>query len=239
MSLTRDLYQLGFQISPIILCDGIAGAIPGGMLPIVSLTQAANFALGAVGGAIDLSSLDKYFCHWRVQSGSTLLNYELAKYPFANQKVAANAMLAQPQEIPMVMNAPINENTGIMSKMVTFSALQATLEAHANLGGTYIVATPAMIFNNCLLTKIQDITPNTEAVPQREWLFTFERPLISETEAEGAINNFLSKIDAGDVTTSSAWTTVGSALGNTSLGSSVSGLTEDITGLISRLMGGL
>ncbi|EDW0960438.1 hypothetical protein PK23_004520 [Salmonella enterica subsp. enterica] len=30
MSFTRELYKLGFEISPVILCDGIAQSIPGG-----------------------------------------------------------------------------------------------------------------------------------------------------------------------------------------------------------------
>lgn len=239
MSITRSIYQLGFQISPVILCDGIAQAIPGGMLPIVTLTQSASIVSAALGGSIDIDSLDKYFAHWRVQSGSTILNYELAKYPFASQKVAANSALAQPLTIPMLMQTPVNENTGIFTKLVTFAALQATLEAHANLGGTYIVATPAMIYSNCILTMIQDVTPGSEVVPQRDWLFTFEKPLIAEDDAERELNNFLGKIDAGDVTDGPSWTNVSSALGNTALGSTVSGLTQDITGLISKLMGGV
>lgn len=237
MALTRNIYKLGFEISPVILCDGIAQAMPGGMIPIVTLTQAVSLVSGAVGGNIDISDLDKYFCHWRVQTGSTLLNYELAKYPFASQKVAANAILAQPQEIPMIMSAPVNENTGIFTKLATFTALESALEAHANLGGTYIVATPAFIYNNCILTRVQDITPNSEIVPQREWLFNFEKPLITESEAGRAINNFLNKIDAGDVVSGSSWTNVTNAIGNTALGSTVSGVTENITGIISKLMG--
>ena len=46
MGFTREMYKLGFEISPVILCDGIAQAIPGGMLPIVALTQSASFVTG-------------------------------------------------------------------------------------------------------------------------------------------------------------------------------------------------
>ena len=38
MGFTRELYKLGFEVSPVILCNGIAQSIPGGMLPIVALT---------------------------------------------------------------------------------------------------------------------------------------------------------------------------------------------------------
>ena len=54
MGFTREMYKLGFEISPVILCGGIAQAIPGGMLPIVALTQSASFVTGLLGGAINL-----------------------------------------------------------------------------------------------------------------------------------------------------------------------------------------
>ena len=54
MAFTRELYRLGFEISPVILCNGVAEAIPGGMLPIVALTQSASFVTGLIGGAINL-----------------------------------------------------------------------------------------------------------------------------------------------------------------------------------------
>ncbi|SUG89106.1 phage holin, lambda family [Salmonella enterica subsp. enterica] len=47
---TRELYKLGFEISPVILCDGVAQSIPGGMLPIVALTQSASYVSGLMGG---------------------------------------------------------------------------------------------------------------------------------------------------------------------------------------------
>lgn len=83
MGFTREMYKLGFEISPVILCGGIAQAIPGGMLPIVALTQSASFVTGLLGGAINLTDLDKYFCHWRPVQGATMVDYEIARYPFA------------------------------------------------------------------------------------------------------------------------------------------------------------
>ena len=127
MAFTRELYRLGFEISPVILCNGVAEAIPGGMLPIVALTQSASFVTGLIGGAINLTDLDKYFCHWRPVQGATMVDYDIARYPFANQTVAANALLAQPLRVSLMMDAPVNENTGAMTKLVTLSALQAVL----------------------------------------------------------------------------------------------------------------
>ncbi|ELE4929232.1 hypothetical protein RC169_002779 [Salmonella enterica] len=234
MSFTRELYKLGFEISPVILCDGVAQSIPGGMLPIVALTQSASYVSGLMGGAIELTDLDKYFCHWRAAPGGTMVDYDIGRYPFANQAVAANALLSQPLRIPMQMDAPVNENTGAMTKLVTLSSLQAVLQAHASLGGTFIVATPGIIYSNCILRTVRDVTGANDALPQRQWLWDFEQPLLSETGAEQAINSYLGKIDNGDKATESAWTSTISAIGNTSLGSSVSGA---VIGLIGKLSG--
>lgn len=232
MAFTRELYKLGFEISPVILCDGIAQSIPGGMLPIVALTQSASFVTGLLGGAINLTDLDKYFCHWRAAQGGTMVDYDIARYPFANQTVAANALLAQPLRISMLMEAPVNENTGAMTKLVTMSALQAVLQAHANLGGTYIVATPSVIYSSCILKTVKDVTSGNEGLPQRSWMWDFEQPLITKADADKTINSFLSKIDGGTKMTDSSWTNTVSALGNTSLGGTVSGA---ITGLLGKL----
>ncbi len=232
MGFTREMYKLGFEISPVILCGGIAQAIPGGMLPIVALTQSSSFVTGLLGGAINLTDLDKYFCHWRPVQGATMVDYEIARYPFANQVVAANALLAQPLRVSLVMEAPVNENTGAMTKLVTMSALQSVLQAHSNLGGTFIVATPSVIYSNCILRVVRDITSGNDPLPQRSWIWDFEQPLITDNGAEQAVNNFLNKIGAGDMVTDPSWTNTANALGNTPLGSSVS---EAITGLLGQL----
>ncbi|WP_158781585.1 hypothetical protein [Pantoea sp. BAV 3049] len=234
MAFSRELYRLGFEISPVILCDGIAQSIPGGMLPIVALTQSASFITSLLGGGSSLTNLDKYFCHWKAMQGSTMIDYDLGRYPFANQTVAANALLSQPLQVSLLMDAPVNENTGAMTKLVTLSALQATLQAHANLGGTFTVATPALFYSGCVLRTVRDVTGANESTPQRQWLWSFEQPLVTEAGAARAVNNYMGKIDNGDRTDSSAWTNTVSALGNTSLGG---GVTDAITGLIGKLSG--
>ena len=237
MAFTRELYRLGFEISPVILCNGVAEAIPGGMLPIVALTQSASFVTGLISGAIDLTDLDKYFCHWRPVQGATMVDYDIARYPFANQSVAANALLSQPLRVSLMMDAPVNENTGAMTKLVTMSALQAVLQAHESLGGTFIVATPSIIYSNCILRTVKDSSSGNDALPQRSWIWEFEQPLITETAADRAVNSFLKRIDAGDPTKTSAWTNTASALGNTALGSSAAGAAEGVIGLIGKLQG--
>lgn len=235
MAFTREIYRLGFEISPVILTDGVASAIPGGMLPIVALTQAASFVTGLISGADRLTDLDKYFCHWRVAPGGTMVSYDIGKYPFANQTVAANALLAQPLNLTLNMTAPLNDNTGAMTKLATLSALQAVLQAHANLGGTYIVATPSMIYSACILKQVRDVTSTGKATPQEEWQWDFEQPLVTESAAASAVNSFMGKIGNGDRVTDSAWTNTKSALGNTSLGGTVSSVANDIIGLVGKL----
>lgn len=237
MGFTREMYKLGFEISPVILCDGIAQAIPGGMLPIVALTQSASFVTGLLGGAINLTDLDKYFCHWKPVQGATIVDYDIARHPFANQVVAANALLAQPLRVSLMMDAPVNENTGAMTKLVTLSALQAVLQAHANLGGTYIVATPSLIYNNCILKTVKDSSTGNDPLPQRSWLWDFEQPLITTTDADRAVTNFLKRIDAGDPNKAPSWTNTASALGNTALGGAVASSAEGVIGLIGKLQG--
>ncbi|VTN19583.1 Uncharacterised protein [Klebsiella pneumoniae] len=161
-----------------------------------------------------------------------MVDYEIARYPFANQVVAANALLAQPLRVSLVMEAPVNENTGAMTKLVAMSALQSVLQAHSNLGGTFIVATPSVIYSNCILRVVRDITSGNDPLPQRSWIWDFEQPLITDNGAEQAVNNFLNKIGAGDMVTDPSWTNTANALGNTPLGSSVS---EAITGLLGKL----
>lgn len=235
MAFTRSLYKLGFQLSPVILCDGIAASITGGMLPIVALTEAATFVESLVSGDFDLTNTDSYFCHWKVAPGGTLINDQIASYPFANQQVAANAILAQPNSVSMIMEAPMNEHSGAMTRLTTLSALQAVLQAHRNLGGTYTIATPAAIYSACVLTSLRDVTPAGRQTPQETWQWEFVQPLITQSSAAAAVNSLLGKIDGGDVVTSSSWTSTTAALGNTSLGGTVSSVAESIIGLVGKL----
>ncbi|MEQ9902573.1 hypothetical protein [Pectobacterium aroidearum] len=239
MSFTRGIYTLGFEISPVILCGGVAEGIPGGMLPIVAITQSASFVTGLLSGSLNLVDLDKYFCHWRPIQGATMIDYDIARYPFANQRVAANALLAQPNRVSLMMDAPVNENTGAMTKLVTFSALQAVLQAHANLGGTFIVATPSLIYSNCILRTVKDASASNEGLPQRSWLWDFEQPLITEKDSKRAENSFFNKINGGDKVTDSAWTNTANALGNTALGGSVSSIGGSVGDVVSGLIGKL
>ena len=175
----QSVYQLGYEISPIILKGGIATKVWGGMLPIIAITEAANFTLSLLSGNNPLS-LNNYFGHYRPLPGSTLVDNDLALYPFANQAYAANAIVAKPLKISMLMNCPANMNGGYVSKMITFTALKYALDQHNQSGGTFIVATPSYVYLGCILTHLSDVSRPDSQQPQNAWQFDFVQPLLSD-----------------------------------------------------------
>ena len=196
MSGLSTVFKLGFEISPVILTNGIASNIPGGMLPIVSITEAANFITGLLDGGSVLS-LDNFFAHWVPLPGGTLANNQIGKYPFANQSVAANAIIAQPLNISMMMICPAKTAGGYASKLATMTALKAAIAAHDASGGTYTVATPACIYPNLVLLDIKDVSNGQSKQTQTHYQWDFEQPLITLNDAQSAMNGLMSKITAG------------------------------------------
>ena len=194
MGLGRDAYQLAFQVSPIILVNGIASAI--GMLPIIAITEALNFPFGilASGGNI---SLDNFFASYEPLPGSTLIDQKIGEYPFANQAVAANAVIAQPLTISLLMNIPARAPGGYAIKLATMAALQAALQQHNNLGGTYTIVTPAGFYTNCVMLSLRDASRGGSKQPQNAYEWVFRKPLLTLDQAEQALNALMSKINAG------------------------------------------
>jgi hypothetical protein len=146
----RSQYDLAFQVSPIILQNGIVTA-QGHLAPITDYT----------GGSP--ASLDDAFARYLPMPGSTLISQTVATYPFANQSVAANATIQQPLTISLLMIAPVNQESGYQAKLSLFTALQNTLHQHNALGGTYIVATPAFVYSYVIMTAMTDVTPQVSA----------------------------------------------------------------------------
>lgn len=189
-------YKLSFQISPIILCGGIAQLIPGGMLPIISITEAINFTVGLLSGG-DNVSLDSFFANFGPVSGGSLIENTYGEYPFATQSVAANAAITQPLRISLRMTCPARGPAGFAAKLATMTALQATLAQHINSGGTFTVATPAFIYTDCLLLDLRDVTSGNADQPQSAWQWDFRKPLITEEQANFAMNSAMSKSAGG------------------------------------------
>ncbi|WP_230492471.1 hypothetical protein [Martelella alba] len=197
----------------------------------MALTQAANFLVGLLSGTVDVD-LDSYFCKFYPLPGSTMINNQIGQYPFANLTVAANAILAQPNNVSMLMSCPVNTSGGYITKFVTINALQAALSQHCSLGGTFIVATPSYVWDNCILTRVTDVSGSASKQPQQQWRFDFEQPLITQAAAEQVLNNLMSKISSGQQVTSTSWTSLLNAAGST-----ISTILTDAKNLIGTLTG--
>ena len=191
------LFKLSYQISPIILTGGVAELVPGGLLPIMALTEAANFVDGLLNGTVAETDLDKYFAHFVPLSGSTLLENDVGLYPMANQSVAANAIINMPTNISLKMICPAQQSGSYVAKLATMTALVATLKTHSNLGGLYTVATPSYIYTNAILRRITDISDGSTLQPQFQYRFDFFCPLVSHSQAQAAQNSLMNKLTNG------------------------------------------
>jgi hypothetical protein len=188
-------FQLTYELCPIILEGGIAGNIPGSQLGIISLTQAQDFANGLLSSG-DLQYED-FIAHFSPMPGSTLIENQVGMYPFANQQVAANAIIAQPLKLSMMMTAPVSTDNGYGSKLASFTSLQQTLSKHSLLGGTFTVATPAMYYTEMLLLGIRDATGGDTKQVQVQWQWDFVKPLLTQAQASQALSGLLNKMTNG------------------------------------------
>jgi hypothetical protein len=193
--LTKTAFELAYSISPILLSGGIAANIPGGLLPITALLAPAALASGLLGGG--LAGGEDSLGAFSVVPGGTLINNQIGMFPFANQSVAANAIIVQPLELSLMLTAPAQAGAGYLLKIATFSALQVALAAHSIKGGTYMVATPSFLYQNMLLLKLIDVSGTDSTQVQYNWQFDFIQPLVTKAQAASAQNTLLSKISGG------------------------------------------
>lgn len=224
-------WKLSFGISPIIFVGGIAQNMPGGQLPIISITDAGSFSGGPLGqftgfginlgisanvniGGVDIGigasvgvgdsgldvfdqGLDGYFAYFEPLAGGTLQDFEYGHYPFANQSVAANAVVQEPLVVSMLMVCPVKGTESWDEHLSIITSLQNAMAQHAALGGTYLVATPKFIYTNCLLTRMSDVTSGDSKQPQSKFQLDFEQPLITLQQAQEAQNGLMSKMTSG------------------------------------------
>jgi hypothetical protein len=234
------VYDISFQVSPIILVGGIAANTLGGMLPIIALAgQAAGALQGALTGG-GLSTTD-FFARFVPIPGSTLINQQIATYPFANQATAANATIQQPLNISLRMIAPVKDAAGYLTKLAIWTALQSSLVAHNAAGGTYTIATPSYIYTNCLMLQMTDVTGGSTQQQQIEYQIDFTQPLVTQAQATSAYNSLMSKLSSGASVAannlpagSSIWSNAATAVGSAAQ-SAVSGVTS-ITGVVNQYL---
>jgi hypothetical protein len=183
-------WKMAFQISPIIMAGGIASLMPMGYLPLIAVTELINFPAGLLSGMH--AGLDSVFANFRPLAGASALQVEIAHYPLPNRQIAGNSMVFQPLQVSLEMICPAQTKFGYWEKLAVFTALQTTLELHLKLGGTFIVMTPNIIYNNCLLRSVRDVTGAARTQqPQIAWQFDFERPLVTESDITGMFNSLI------------------------------------------------
>lgn len=193
-------YALSYQISPIILAGGLAQNISGGKLPVINILSSQNFPSGATGPADD-TPLDAYFAHFMPLPGSSLIDNEIAHWPFANQAVAANAVITKPLKISLRMVCPAKGDVTVSQKQSILTNLQSSLSQHISLGGWFDVATPSFIYTGCLLVAVHDVSEVQEGGQvQIEYDWEFEQPLITLAQAQIAMNTAMAKISSGTQT---------------------------------------
>lgn len=228
-----SLYKLGFQVSPIILTQGVAALIPGGMLPIIAITESANFLNGLVAGNINLS-LDDFFAQYQPAAGASLISNEVATYPFANQSIAANSIVSQPLNVGMLMTCPVREKAGYYFKLAIMSALQATLALHNSIGGLYTILTPSYIYTNCVMQTMLDVSSGETKQSQWQWQMQFLQPLLTLGQAQQEQGNLYNLLSSGGKPSGSlTWSSV---TNNISSGTSSS---ASIIGVVKQLIGAL
>lgn len=188
-------WKLAFQLSPIILVNGWAANFPVPVLPIIALTEAVNFPLGLLSGGN--VNLDRFFANYQPLPGSSLIEQDVGEYPFANQSVAANAVITRPRTVSMVMICPVQNRFGYYERLAIITALKEVFDRHNSSGGTYIVATPSYIYTNCVMLRMVDASMGNTKQPQNAWQLDFRRPLITIEEAEQAQNGLFSILSSG------------------------------------------
>lgn len=209
-SLGRTAYTLAFEWSPILLTGGIATNI-GGVLPIIALTE----GLSVISDLADLNlqNISVPFAKFIFPGGNTLIRNDFGRYPFANQTVAANAVIEQPNIVSLVMTTTQFGEAFYTRRLATMLALQSTLRQHCNQGGLFTVLTPSMIYQNCLLDSLTN-NGGDVSNPDQFWQWDFEKPLLTKEDSISAQNTLLGRLTGGRYTTGT-WS---AATGGTGLG---------------------
>lgn len=204
----KDVWDITFRVSPIILTGGIASSIPGGMLPIAALTNAVSLINGLLTGGTSSISLNELFAHFIQLPGGSLIANDVGRYPFFNQSVAANAVIQQPISVSLQMECGYRGEGYMLTKSPVIMALQSAISNHINKGGLFTVMTPGFIYTDMLCMGIEDVSPELNK-PATLYQWDFYRPLTQTSEAAGTAGNLISKLTGGQVSTGS-WTAASS-----------------------------
>lgn len=186
----RTQFQSQFQDSPITLSGGIATNQGGGVLAVSSLLPAK-------------------FASFKPVTGASLLKNQCATYPFANQAVAGNALIAEPLTLSMQMVCPATgDNVGYLSKSSVMSSLVASLKQHNSQGGLYTVFTPAFTYPDGVLLDVRDVTSDDMKQKQVVYQWDFYFPLLTLAAAQAAQSALMQALTNGTpITGQPSWST--------------------------------
>ncbi|EMO5715258.1 hypothetical protein RVW00_000183 [Enterobacter bugandensis] len=213
MQVLQNAFRLAFEISPIILVDGIARHVPGGAIPIAVFTEGVSMAYGQL---LSDSDLTNFTTRFYPMAGTTLIAQEIGTYPFFDMATAANSVVRMPNRISMQMVRPANaENAPYPEKIVTFTALKYALDYHNAKGGSYTILTPACIFASCLMRNMIDISgfSDENKQVQHTWSLEFEQPLLQQDQLEQVMVNVMDKFNDG-MPTQMTWSDIGNKAGD-------------------------
>lgn len=189
-------FKLAFEISPILLVDGIAASIPGGVIPIAVLTEGLSVADGLLHGELGKTQTGAF----TPMAGTSLIQQEIGNLNFYNLVTAANSVVNKPNRVMMQMIRPaFTSGGGYATKSMTFTAMKLALDMHNQSGGSYTVLTPAFIYTGCLLRSVIDTSGFSEQNKQVQhtWLFEFEQPLLTISQLDAALGNLMDKFESG------------------------------------------
>lgn len=232
-----NLYKLGMEGSPIILTGGVATLIPGQMLPIIAITEGANLLDGLLSG-MSVANLDDLLCHYNFNPGTDLVKNEVATYPFANQQVAANSIIAQPKRVSYTMICPVRDKGAVFFKLAAITALRLVLEAHNAAGGLYTCVTPSNIYTNCLMVSVTNNDGGDTQQQQYQWQIEFMQPLITPAQAASAQNSLMAKLTGQTQVTSPSSSGAATVTANSSGIQLPASLSSSVPSL-HKLMGGM
>jgi len=204
-------FKTAFEITPIILTGGIATG-QGDGLPIVALTNPGNFDDPVTSGSSP--SLDDYQFRYSPLPGSRLLKWQPGVYPFANQAIAANALIADPTNVSLIMYCPATANWPFSQRKTDITSLIASLQQHQIRGGLYTVVTPAYIWPASILLEILDVSGADNHQYQFAWQWNFYQPLTSLAAAQQAQNGLTSMLTNQTPPAGSTGWAAGSAVQN-------------------------
>jgi hypothetical protein len=219
-SVAMNAWDLVYRVSPILLTGGLASSLTSSFSTsglfgsVLSSISSIGIPIAAIIDPIgllsaDTLSTDDLFAHFTPIAGGTLLDFEAALFPYANQTVASNAMIQRELEISMTMECAYRGTGSMITRIAALAAFQATISAHVASGGLFTVLTPAMIYTNAQLLRITDISSDP-VTPQTLFQLDFRRPLITLADAAAASSTMMSKLSGGQQTNGS-WVQAASA----------------------------